>query len=319
MSFRIPRHAALGLVLVFSLACGGSDTETDDVDISFGGDDAPPSKETMGIVGDDESSSGGGVDIDTSSGQSSGGESSGGESGSASASASEKPLYVPPQCGADCLAHDVPAIIAAASKKYNIPRWFYYAIIRRESSFDRCKTQSERAPNVEWGRGLTQVTFAPYAGVPYPQHLAQADDGNSSWQHNMGIKHFGGWIHMSDVTPIPSPPASVQECLTNPKKDDAYDPATNIERFSSGYAAPAYHLYRVATDSPKETWRKVAYHWHYGLWGSPAGKYPADPRPYLTCTHCYDAYVEEYEDAVEADDGVYAGPTCKPPYQASGC
>jgi hypothetical protein len=228
--------------------------------------------------------------------------------------------YVPAQCDADCIAHDIPGVIARASKKYNIPRWFYFAIIRRESTFDRCKTQPENAPSADWGRGLTQVTFPWYAGVPYPQHTSNADNLQSDWRSNMGLNGtFGAWIDMKDVTAIPSTPASESDCRNNPKSNDAYDPKTNIDRFSTGFAAPAYHLYHVAGEAPAETLRKVAYHWHYGLWGSWQGDYPADPRPYLTCATCYDTHVNEYRAAVEAEDGVWAGPTCKAPYSDSGC
>ena len=228
--------------------------------------------------------------------------------------------YVPAQCDADCIAHDVPGVIARASTKYNIPRWFYFAIIRRESTFDRCKTQPENAPSQDWGRGLTQVTFPWYAGVPYPQHQSSANDLQSDWRSNMGLNGaFGPWIDMKDVTAIPAAPASEADCRNNPKSNDAYDPKTNIDRFSTGFAAPAYHLYHVAGESPSETLRKVAYHWHYGLWGSWQGDYPADPRPYLSGATGYDAHVKEYRAAVEAEDGVWAGPTCKPPYSDSGC
>jgi hypothetical protein len=228
--------------------------------------------------------------------------------------------YIPAQCDADCVAHDVPGVISRASKKYNIPRWFYYAIIRRESTFDRCKTQPESAPNKDWGRGLTQVTFPWYAGVPYPQHVSNADNLQSEWRSNMGLNGaLGAWIDMKDVSAIPSTPASESDCRNNPKGNDAYDPKTNLDRFSTGFAAPAYHLYHVAGEAPTETLRKVAYHWHYGLWGSWTGDYPSDPRPYLSGATGYDAHVSEYKAAVEAEDGVWSGPTCKPPYSDSGC
>lgn len=228
--------------------------------------------------------------------------------------------YIPPECDADCVANDVPGVIARASKKYNIPRWFYYAIIRRESTFDRCKTQPENAPSQDWGRGLTQVTFPWYAGVPYPQHSSSANNLQSEWRSNMGLNgSFGAWIDMKDVTPIPSTPATESDCRKSPKANDAYDPKTNLDRFSTGFAAPAYHLYHVAGEAPAETLRKVAYHWHYGLWGSWQGDYPADPRPYLTCATCYDTHVNQYRAAVEAEDGVWSGPTCKAPYSDSGC
>jgi hypothetical protein len=230
------------------------------------------------------------------------------------------PKYVPPECGADCVAGDVPGVIARASKKYNLPRWFYYAVIRRESTFDRCKTQPENAPNRDWGRGLTQVTFSSYAGVPYPQHISSVDNLQSEWRSNMGLNGaLGPWIDMKDVTPILSAAASESDCRKNPKSDDAYDPKTNIDRFSTAFAAPAYHLFHVAGEDPAATLRKVAYHWHYGLWGSWQGAYPADPRPYLTCATCYDTHVNQYRAVVEAEDGVWSGPTCKAPYSDSGC
>jgi hypothetical protein len=324
-------RAIVGLIVGCVAACGAADPEAAATSVEL-----PPAKETTGAeLGGLGASSSGGSNTQSApafvvhgpNGPGGGSPSEDGGAASDGGGASKpnppiiiKPLYVPPECGADCLAHDIPEIIVKASKKYNIPRWFYYAIIRRESSFNRCKTQPESTPSADWGRGLTQVTFPWYAGVPYPQHLPSIDNTNATWRNNMGLGgSFGPWINMADVTPIPSPPATEQDCKTKPKTNDAYDPTTNIDRFSSGFAAPAWHLYRVAGEAAEETWRKVAYHWHYGLWGSKSGKYPIDPRPYLTCTYCYDTYVKQYKPPVEADDGVYKGAACKPPYSASGC
>ena len=44
---------------------------------------------------------------------------------------------------------DVLDAVTAVTKKYNLPRWFYYSVIHRESSFDRCRWNSDD------GRGLS--------------------------------------------------------------------------------------------------------------------------------------------------------------------
>lgn len=339
------------LVLTFAVACGGSDDSSVEGSSGLGANGFVPSKETTGaqldVPNNDSSQPSNGSTGSTGS-SGSGSESGNGNTASPESSSDPAPApsapapvdpgaaapaapapaapapvtpkYVPPECDADCVAHDVPGVIARASKKYNIPRWFYYAVIRRESTFDRCKTQPESAPSKDWGRGLTQVTFPWYAGVPYPEHESSANNLASEWRSNMGLNSsFGAWIDMSNVTPIPSTPASESDCRNNPKANDAYDPKTNLDRFSTGFAAPAYHLYHSAGEDPVETLRKVAYHWHYGLWGSWTGDYPSDPRPYLSGATGYDSHVKQYRAAVEAEDGVWTGGTCKPPYSDSGC
>jgi hypothetical protein len=318
---------------LFAAACGGSPDASAEAAATghTASDDAPPVQETNSATIDEGASPRSTVPKPSATTNDGG---TGGEGGNPAEATPPDPttpegtpapppppkLYVPPECDADCKAHGIPAIIDAAARKYGLPRWFYFAIIRRESTFDRCKTQPESAPYKDWGRGLTQVTFPWYAGVPYPQHLASANNAQTEWRNNMGLgSSYGAWIDMANVTPIPSTPASESECRNNPKANDAYDPKTNIDRFSSGFAAPAYWLYRTPGESPAETLRKVAYHWHYGLWNSWTGAYPSDPRPYLTCATCYDTYVKQYKAPSEAEDGVYTGPACKPPYSDTGC
>ena len=63
--------------------------------------------------------------------------------------------------------------IARAQKKYNLPRWFYYAVIQRESSFNRCAYRPD-----DYGRGLTQLTKLPHNGFPYPGGQEGVVQGN---------------------------------------------------------------------------------------------------------------------------------------------
>jgi hypothetical protein len=100
------------------------------------------------------------------------------------------------------------------------------------------------------------------------------------------------------------------------------DPDMNLDRYSSGYAAPAYRVFRAKypSDSVETTLRRVAYHWRYGLFEPPT--YPNDPEHYFDGANGYDAHVSAYKGPVEAEDyagGVWTGPTCAPPYSASGC
>jgi hypothetical protein len=235
------------------------------------------------------------------------------------------PAPAPKWKPADLSDPEVQDAVITVSRKYNLPRWFYYAVLHRESTFERCKVQDEgpRGTSGEDGRGLSQLSFAWYNGWPFPHGNATPNNGDPAWRSSMGLDgSFPGWIDMNDVTPLAAPrfPSELacKESKPLAPAGDAFDPLANLERFSSGFAAPQYNLRRRLSpaDAPEVTLRKVAYYWHYGLWGSPSGNYPTDPRPYLPQ---YDDYAGRYRPLVEADDGVYAGPACTPPYSASGC
>jgi hypothetical protein len=169
-------------------------------------------------------------------------------------------------------------VIRDAVAKYNLPRWFYYAVIQRESSFD---------PEADNGRdkGLTQMGNAAFAGRPFPLGLGAPDDANRQYEWDMNFAEYGPWIQMSNVTPM----------------TDWFDPAQNIDRFSTGYAVPAFKLFKeVYGLSDNETLRAVAYHWKNGMFVTYD---PADTK-YL---EIYDEYVSEFKGPVEAEDGVWNG------------
>lgn len=224
-------------------------------------------------------------------------------SGQHEAVASTRQAFTPSECPAD-----VDAPIRKAVTKYNLPRWFYYAVVHRESTFN--KNLQTGSGTCCTGYGLTQLTNPDHTGIVYPENLPNYDQSNTTWQTNMRISHYCTWIcpwiDMQYVSPLPN-------------SDSWKDPDKNLDRYSSGYAAPAYRVFRAKypSDSVETTLRRVAYHWRYGLFEPPT--YPNDPGHYFDGAYGYDAYVSAYKGPVEAEDGVWTGPTCAPPYSASGC
>jgi hypothetical protein len=183
------------------------------------------------------------------------------------------PSYVPPQAPAH-----IDALIREQVARYNLPRWFYYAIVQRESSFD------PRAFNGR-DKGLTQLGGEWYAGTAYPEGLAAPDDWHQQYGWDMGFPKYGMWIRMSQVTPM----------------TDWRDPRQNLDRFSTGYAVPAFQLFkRVYGLSDEETLRAVAYHWNKGVLGT----YDPWNKDYLGL---YDRYVGQFRPPVEREDGPWNG------------
>jgi hypothetical protein len=208
--------------------------------------------------------------------------------------------YTAPQC-----PPEVDAAIRAASAKYGLPRWFYYAVVHRESTFDPNAYRAD-----ENGQGLTQLTGAWYNGTPYPEQLAQPDPNHAMYRANMRIADFCAyicpWIDMRDVTPL--------------QPDEWRVPMKNLDRYSSGYAAPMYHLLRARYpgESTNTTLRRLAYHWRYGVYEhNGTYVYPNDPGSYLAGTYGFDQHVIRYKALVEAEDGPFNGIVAKPPYGAT--
>jgi hypothetical protein len=227
--------------------------------------------------------------------------------------------WVPSDCvaGTSCANQGIPDAIRRASIKYNIPRWFYFAEARRESSFnaeywtgpDKCGTDQST------GFGLMQLTNPDHAGVPYPWARPAPDQSYTYWQGDMKItdknfcSSFCPWINMNDVTP-----------LTN---CDAWkDPFANLDRFSSSHAAPMYNLFKKQQPGadPDVLLRQVAFYWRYGIFGP--YYYPDDHYNYLygaSGGYDYDTYVGQYKQSVINDDGAWNGIVCSPPYSSQGC
>jgi len=168
--------------------------------------------------------------------------------------------------------------IRSAVAKYNLPRWFYYAMIQRESSFN---------PNADNGRdkGLTQLGGAWYVGELYPEWLDYPDDNHRQYGYDMNFQKYGKWILMSKVSRMSTP----------------FDPTQNLDRFSSGYAVQAFKLFKQWYGrSDNETLRMVAFHWNKGMFTS----YDPNNYDYL---NLYDKHVGQFKPTVERQDGVWNG------------
>lgn len=133
--------------------------------------------------------------------------------------------------------------------------------------------------------GLTQLCGKWYTGAPYPENLSSPNDNHTQYSYDMNFKEFGMWIRMSQVTPL----------------KDWRDPRQNLDRFSTGYAVPAFILLkRVYGMNDTDTLRAVAFHWNKGM----IVKYNPKNTDYLAL---YDQYVSQYKSKVEAADGVWNG------------
>ncbi|MBI4202207.1 MAG: hypothetical protein HY532_03720 [Chloroflexi bacterium] len=194
--------------------------------------------------------------------------------GGAATSGSTAIYFKPTQCPTY-----IDEIIKEASAKYNIPRWFYYALIQRESSFN---------PTSDNGRdkGLTQLGGVWYNGKRYPEDLSVPNDNHKQYAWDMNFDKYGKWVLMSQVTPL----------------TDWFDPKQNLDRFTTGYAVPAFILFKTRYgESDTATWRRVAYHWNKGMYAT----YDPSNTDYLGL---YDKYVSTFKPLVEATDGVWKGP-----------
>ncbi|AKU99249.1 hypothetical protein AKJ09_05913 [Labilithrix luteola] len=221
--------------------------------------------------------------------------------------------FTPQPCQDAGQCDAVDTAIRAMSAKYKLPRWFYYAVVNRESTFD---PNSWTNYNGLIGLGLTQLTESTHTGVPYPMNLLSpnpvTDPADPSyldyqqWLYDKGVDYFCNssqipaaqrvcnWIDMRNVTPLST-------------QNDWSDPVKNLDRYSSAYAAPAYNLFRTRYpgESATTTLRRVAYYWRYGIFEEGFPNY--DPSDYLPGEYGYDQYASDYRSAVEAQDGVWNG------------
>lgn len=180
---------------------------------------------------------------------------------------------------------EVDNVIRDIVAKYNLPRWFLYAIIQRESSFN----PEDFNPN--GGYGLTQLTGEWYVGMPYPENLSAPDDDHQQYADDMNFKQYGKWILMSQVTQLSQP----------------FDPKQNLDRFATGYAVPAFNRWKTFYNlSDGETLRMIAFSWNKGVYLP----YDSNNQDYL---QLYDQYVAEFKGPVEVQDGVWNGQPILPP------
>jgi hypothetical protein len=183
--------------------------------------------------------------------------------------------------------------IHRAKKKYNLPRWFLYAVVHRESTFDPTKKFEDKCEGVrDIGVGLTQLTCPPNNGIPYPYGLDPPDNHDSRWINAKRINIFGEWIKMAHVSPM----------------TDVDNPDQNLDRFHTVYAVPFYRYlkFKHPSDTDNERLRRLAFHWNKGLF---APFHPHDNTYMHDTTYLpeYDKYVNDYRPPVQSDDGVWDG------------
>lgn len=171
-------------------------------------------------------------------------------------------------------------IIRDMVAKYNLPRWFYYAIVQRESYFNPNLVNSKG-----YDLGLTQLGSVNYYGELYPMNLSKPNNNHQQYGWDMNFGKYGMWLRMDQVSQ-----------MTNP-----FDARQNLERFSTGYAVPAFNLFKkYYGQGDTETLRRVAFHWNKGLYLT----YDPGNQDYLGL---YDKIVNEYKPKVEAQDGKWNG------------
>jgi hypothetical protein len=242
----------------------------------------------------------------------------------------QQALYTPPDCDVTCQTNGTLAAMNAAAIKYGFPRWFIYATAHRESTFRQGAVSGSGSEDCSVGYGLMQLTCAFHDGVVYPNNLQTPNQSYSAWLADSRINPFCSetglcpWINMNDVSALPT-------------EGDRLVAAKNLDRYFSGYAAPAYYLERARApqlqsestyDYHNRILRRVAWHWRYGHYtstgcacGTCAFSYDTDPCGYFTGADPYrwDYYVNIYRPNVEAEDGIWDGNACRPPYSSSGC
>src|SRR3982750_460630 len=96
--------------------------------------------------------------------------------------------YIPDACNATCQSNGTLTSMNAMAKKYGFPRWFVYAQVRRESSFNPSSVTGSGVD--ETGYGLTQLTGPHHTGMSYPEDIASPNQANASWQGDMRIAKF---------------------------------------------------------------------------------------------------------------------------------
>lgn len=185
--------------------------------------------------------------------------------------------FKPPQC-----SDRVNQAIIRAANLYNLPRWFYYALVLRESY---CDPNAKNSNNN--GLGLTQLTGEKHNGMPYPMNLQKCDPSHQQWIWDMGINIYGKWVNMCNVT-----------FMSNP-----YDPDQNLSRFSTAHVVPWFLFQK--NKHPQEDnvtlLERVAFNWYRGYFKE---DYPNDDRGYLDL---YRKYVNDVKPKTEAEDGVWDG------------
>jgi hypothetical protein len=191
-------------------------------------------------------------------------------------------------------SRDVDNAIHRAKNKYKLPRWFLYAVVHRESTFNPTYDPRPTSPT-DRGVGLTQLTLPPNIGKPYPYGLEAPNNHYQQWIDDKGINNphfdFGEWIKMAHVS----------------RMTDELDPDQNLDRFHTVYAVPFYRYLRSKSSRSepeddnvrKERLKRLAFHWNQGIF-----------KPYKSTESYlvkYDEYVAAYKPPVDSVDGVWDG------------
>lgn len=204
---------------------------------------------------------------------------------------SKQGLYSPPSshcgtaCSGTCISDDVFGAIARASKTYNLPRWFYYAVVRRESSFCRSVTNKSSTTCTQHDNcalSTTNSTCMSSADCPYSRACGSngrcetgrtcsngfcTDCGKGLTQLTPpSCTHNGGNLGTPYPYDLTSPDNTLNHWINNKglnlggiysgwvnmnyvsrfaSTSEAFDIDRNLERFTTIYAAPAVELWRA--------------------------------------------------------------------------
>lgn len=184
--------------------------------------------------------------------------------------------FRPPQCSSF-----VDTSVTSAATFYNLPRYFLYSLIQRESSFQLLALNSDDPP----GYGLTQLTGVWYSGTPYPMNLSAPDNSNLEWTYDMGFGSFGVWLQMSEVSTITS----------------IYSADQNLARFATDFGVRWYQRLKntYSTEGTTNLLKRLAQNWKRGLFAT------YDPNHFYMTQ--FNQYMADWQGPCEADDGTWSG------------
>lgn len=204
-------------------------------------------------------------------------------------------MFRPPDLIAQPDAQLIDDAVWKAVAKYNLPRWFYYAQIQIESSFNRLVVNKyDSFKGTPWaGTGLVQLTGKTHHGKPYPWDLQTPNNSNIDWVNAQGINLYGVWILMTEVTRL----------------ENATDPWQNLARYSTVHAVKCYWLVkqRYQGISDLEALKATVQFWKSGV-VSPTGVREYNPNhSYLIGQYGYNwAFDQVYKPCTD-EDGPWNG------------